>query len=144
MSDETSAPVSSGSSFSLTLKKQIWTLLIQGDLDKNGELFNDVVQAYVRFSEDISSGYKFYNQNNLFRGTHLKMTIIALTFSTGPVLELGPSELSKKLFEDVIDESAEDRKIISAYAGYNDFEGQTDDDNHQMLQVPTKCKGIFI
>ena len=87
-------------SSSTTLEQKILTTIIQGDLDKNGNVFESIIAKFQEHADDINAGYHHYNEDNLYEGTHIKLVLAAAMVTCGDILELGTDELSTKLLHE--------------------------------------------
>ena len=99
-----------------TLEKNIWTTLIRGDLDEDGEVFDSVVKTFKNRYDDINAGYRHYNKDNLDYGTHARLMLVAAMMTHGDILELGTGEHSTKLLHAILedDNKIEKRMLVSA------------------------------
>ena len=121
------------------------TTIIQGDLDKEGKVFESIIRKFKENVEDVNAGYNYYNKDNLYRGTHIRLLIVAAMMTCGDILELGTHELSNKLLRDIIEKDSDDNKrrlIIFAESGLDKLEKLNikESEHHQLLHVPD-CKG---
>ena len=103
-------------SLSTTLEKKIFTTIIQGDLDKDGKVFESIIAKFQEYGDDINAGYNHYNEDNLYKGTHIRLVLAAAMMTFGDILELGTDELSTKLLHDILyqDDDTSKRLLVSA------------------------------
>ena len=131
-------------SSSTTLEKKILTTIIQGDLDKDGEVFESIIDKFQEHVDDINAGYNHYNENNLYEGTHIRLVLAAAMMTCGDILELGTDELSSKLLHDILDQDDDTSKrlLVSAESQLKNLKKHKDAESefHQLLHVPD-CKG---
>lgn len=88
---------------SFLVEKQIWTSVIQGDLDTDGETFNSVVTAFQTIFKDVNGAYRHYNKENKDYGTHLRLTLTAALLTQGDILELGTGHFSTQILHTVLE-----------------------------------------
>ena len=128
----------------IKLNKKIWTTLIQGDLDRDGKVFNSITKAFKENYSDINAGYLHYNKENLAHGTHIRLVILAAMMTHGDILELGTGDVSTRLLHDILEqeENNMDRMLVSADSDQKKLGKFKDLDCsfHQLLLVPN-CKG---
>lgn len=97
---------------SFLVEKQIWTTVIQGDLDTDGETFNSVVTAFRTMFKDVNGAYRHYNKENKDYGTHLRLTLTAALLTQGDILELGTGQFSTEILHRVLEEEREEREEV--------------------------------
>ena len=125
------------------LKKSVWTTIISGDLDKDDEVFESIVEAFEANFEEADAGYRYLNNNNAAYGTHARLLLVAVMMTHGDILELGMGEHSTKLIHDILteDNKAEKRMLVSAESN-SEWLGSFKELNspfHQVLYV-NKCR----
>eukprot|EP00090_Calanus_glacialis_P038258 TRINITY_DN6683_c0_g1_i4.p1 TRINITY_DN6683_c0_g1~~TRINITY_DN6683_c0_g1_i4.p1 ORF type:complete len:640 (-),score=138.81 TRINITY_DN6683_c0_g1_i4:103-2022(-) len=127
-------------SLSTTLEKKIFTTIIQGDLDKDGKVFESIIAKFKEHADDINAGYNHYNEDNLYKGTHIRLVLAAAMMTFGDILELGTDELSTKLLHDILDQDDDTSKrlLVSAESQLKNLEKHKSE-FHQLLHVPD-CK----
>ena len=98
------------------MEKQIWTTLIRGDLDQDGEVFGSIIKAFEHNFDDINSGYRHYNRQNVDYGTHARLLLLSALMTHGDILELGTGDHSTQLLHDILEEDnkTEKRLLVSA------------------------------
>ena len=111
-----STMVTTGAMSISSMEMEVWTTLIRGDMDKEGEVFNSVAEAFKENFDDLNAAYRHYNKNNLVYGTHVRLLLLATMMTRGDILELGTGDYSTELLHDIIEEDnkKERRLLVSA------------------------------
>jgi len=111
-----STMVTTGAMSISSMEMEVWTTLIRGDMDKEGEVFNSVAEAFKDNFADLNAAYRHYNKKNLVYGTHVRLLLLATIMTHGDILELGTGDYSTELLHDIIEEDnkKEKRLLVSA------------------------------
>ena len=112
-----STMVTTGAMSISSMEMEVWTTLIRGDMDKEGEVFNSVAEAFKDNFDDLNAAYRHYNKKNLVYGTHVRLLLLATMMTRGDILELGTGDQSTELLHDIVEDDnkrGDARLLVSA------------------------------
>ena len=114
VSTPTKLPTSSSKElgYSPSITKGIMTTIIKGALDQSEDVYESILKAFNENAEDISAVYNFYNEKNIYQGTHLKLVILASMFTCGDILEVGANEISIAFYNEIL-KAGDGRMVFS-------------------------------
>jgi len=143
----TDTPVSAEGGRIFTEKSNVppnyrWTSVIQGALDKTGEIFNRTVEKFN--SEEWDHYYTKYNPTNNEFGTHIKLLASAALSTQGDILECGTGYFSTPVLHNIIKEGGGKRLLVSADTNLPwlyQFHNLTAP-YHQLIGVPAYEDGV--
>lgn len=124
------------------MTRDVGTTIIQGDLDKDGKIFDQIVDSIKKKSELSVEKEKISNEMNPEKseyGTHIKLLAVAATLSGGDMLEMGTGLFSTPELHRIAKEDKGGRMVVSADTDIlwlKKFMGDFSDDYHQFLLVP--------
>ena len=99
------------------MRKEIWTTIIQGDLDEEGKVYQAIVNKFKKEFDEVNAVYRHYNRKNIDYGTHARLLIVAAMMTSGDILELGTGYHSTELLHEILEEDNKKnnkRSLISA------------------------------
>jgi len=88
-----------------------WTSVIQGDVDKTGEVFDKVVSKFS--SGEITPYWEKFNPTHSGWGSHVRLLTAAALATRGDILELGTGFFSTPLLHQIVKEEVGERMVIS-------------------------------
>lgn len=122
---------------------RVWASVIQGDLDKDGAIFDNVVKMHQ--SRQINDIYDKYNKDNSGYGTHIRLLASSALATRGDILEMGTGFFSTPMFHEIVENGKDHRMIISAETDSSwvmKFQ-QYKNHFHQFVLVPVYSNGIW-
>ena len=100
-----SHPVWAGRRIFTDPRPGVWTSLIQGDLDEDGEVFDEVVNIF-NDGVKVEEFWKEFNPGGSGWGSHVRLLAAAALATGGDVLELGTGHFSTPLLHRIVQKQA--------------------------------------